>query len=163
MTEQLKPYFSNYFQCDNCQKEFRRDTTYSPNSSLKLTYCFECVEDEVGFCSFQNKDSQVKCPNPLFNKKKQLCRQHYYQLWKKFNQIKKQSLEKSLKKLQKKVSQLDKRITGRTKQLNLKVREQTYWRLKELALKNGCLLTEVIERLLEKHGKVKGRKKAYLN
>ncbi len=77
MSEQLKPYFSNRFQCDNCLKNFSRDTTYSPNSSLKLTYCFECVENEVGFCSFQDK--QEKCLHPLFNKKKQLCRSHYHQ------------------------------------------------------------------------------------
>ena len=54
MTEQLKPYFSNYFQCDNCQKEFHRDMVYSPDSSLKKTYCANCVKTEgKKFCSFQ--------------------------------------------------------------------------------------------------------------
>jgi len=79
MSEQLKPYFSNHFQCDNCLKNVYRTTAYAPNSSLKETYCFECVEAEVEFCSFQDKDQQEKCLNPLFNKKKQLCRQHYHQ------------------------------------------------------------------------------------
>ena len=42
----------------------------------------------------------------------------------------------------------DKRISGRTKQLNLKVREETYWKLKEFALKEKRLMTEVLEKAL---------------
>jgi hypothetical protein len=49
----------------------------------------------------------------------------------------------------------DKRITGRTRQLNLKVREEIYWRLKELALKEKCLMTEILEKALEKYEKWK--------
>ena len=47
----------------------------------------------------------------------------------------------------------DQRVSGRTKQLNLKVKEQTYWHLKELALQEKCLMTEILERALEKYGK----------
>ena len=38
--------------------------------------------------------------------------------------------------------------TERTKPLGLKVREEFYWQLKELALKEKCLLVEVLERAL---------------
>jgi hypothetical protein len=139
MSKQLKPYFSEHFRCDNCQKKFRWTTAYAPDSSLEETYCVKCVKSEVGFCSFHNKGKQGKCFNSLFNKKKQLCRPHYYQVWKRLN--KKQTLPE--------VNQHDKRISGRTRQLNLKVSEETYWRLKESALKNKCLMTEVLERMLE--------------
>ena len=39
--------------------------------------------------------------------------------------------------------------TVRTKPLGLKVREEFYWQLKELALKEKCLLVEVLEKALE--------------
>jgi hypothetical protein len=48
----------------------------------------------------------------------------------------------------------DKRLTGRTKQLNFKVREEFYWKVKQLSLKEKCMLVEVLERSLdfyEKH------------
>ncbi|WNE40849.1 MAG: hypothetical protein mread185_000306 [Mycoplasmataceae bacterium] len=45
----------------------------------------------------------------------------------------------------------DKRFTGRTKQLNLRVTEETYWRLKDLANKERCLMTELLEKLLESY------------
>ena len=143
MSKQLYPHFNENFICNNCQMRLWNKTTYSPTKAsrfLNETYCFECVEAEVGFCSFFSKGGRRKCLNPLFNKKRQLCQAHYYQLWKKLN---------TKKKLLQKQNQLDKRITGRTKQLNLKVREQTYWRLKDLALKNKCLLAEVLEKFLE--------------
>lgn len=142
MSKQLYPHFNQDFICNNCLIKFWNKTTYSPTKAprfLAETYCAECVETEVGFCSFHNKGRQKKCLNPLFNKKKQLCSSHYYQLWKKLNQ------KKSLKKT------VDKRITGRTKQLNLKVRKQTYWQLKDLALKNRCLLAEMLEKVLESY------------
>jgi len=69
----LKPYFSNHFQCDDCQRKFWQTTAYAPDSSLKETYCAPCLKIEV--CSFQKK-----CLNPLFNKKKQLCRSHYFKV-----------------------------------------------------------------------------------
>lgn len=127
----LTPYFSNHFRCDKCQKEFRQTTAYAPDSSLEETYCAICLKIKV--CSFK------KCLHPLFNKKKQLCRSHYFQVWKKLNK----------KKTLRQANQFDKRISGRTRQLNLKVSEETYWRLKELALKNKCLMTEVLEKILE--------------
>ena len=142
MSEQLKPYLCSNFTCDYCQRKFWKATTYAPDASLKETYCTYCVETygEV-FCSFPNKGK--KCLNPIFIKKKQLCRPHYYQTWKRLNKLKKKTLRK--------LSQDDKRFTGRTQQLNLKVREQTYLRLKELASKNKCLMTEVLERMLESY------------
>jgi hypothetical protein len=42
----------------------------------------------------------------------------------------------------------DGRITGRTKQLNLKVKEETYWLLKEIALQEKKLMTEILEKAL---------------
>jgi len=47
----------------------------------------------------------------------------------------------------------DGRITGRTKQLNLKVKEETYWLLKEMALKEKKLMTEILEKSLENYSK----------
>jgi uncharacterized protein (DUF1778 family) len=43
---------------------------------------------------------------------------------------------------------VDKRITGRTKQLNLRVKEQTYSLLRELAEQEKKLMTEVLEKTL---------------
>jgi len=47
----------------------------------------------------------------------------------------------------------DGRITGRTKQLNLKVKEETYWLLKEMSLKEKKLMTEILEKSLENYSK----------
>ena len=43
----------------------------------------------------------------------------------------------------------DKRITGRTKQLNFKVREEFYWKLKNMAVAEKCMMVEVLEKALE--------------
>ena len=146
----LKPYYSNHFECDWCLRKFYQTTAYAPDSSLKETYCIYCLEAQEETCSFQSKYRRAKCLNPLFNKKRQLCRQHYYQIWKELNQAKKKTFRK--------VRRLDKRVSGRTKQLNLKVSKKTYRQLKRLATKNGCLLTEMLERLLESYGKSKKTK-----
>jgi hypothetical protein len=67
------------------------------------------------------------------------------------------SQKKSVKSKQKKKSlekdSQDNRITGRTRQLNLKVTEETYRLLKKLALKEKCLMTEVVEEALLKYRK----------
>lgn len=47
----------------------------------------------------------------------------------------------------------DKRISGRTRQLNFKVREEFYWDLKQLALQKKLMLVEVLEKSLEKYKK----------
>ena len=47
----------------------------------------------------------------------------------------------------------DKRITGRTKQLNFKVREEFYWDLKQLAAKEKLMLVEILEKALEQYKK----------
>ncbi|CAG8623922.1 8344_t:CDS:2 [Ambispora leptoticha] len=43
----------------------------------------------------------------------------------------------------------DKRISGRTKQLNFKVREEFYWKLKNMAVEEKCMMVEVLEKSLE--------------
>ncbi|CAI2191744.1 9894_t:CDS:2 [Funneliformis geosporum] len=43
----------------------------------------------------------------------------------------------------------DKRISGRTKQLNFKVREEFYWQLKNRAVEEKCLMVEILEKALE--------------
>lgn len=51
----------------------------------------------------------------------------------------------------------DKRFTGRTKQLNFKVREEFYWHLKNRAVEEKCMLVEILEKALEcyeKHRKI---------
>src|SRR6185295_9308297 len=46
--EQLNPYHSNHYCCDNCQREFRRIMAYSLNSSLEMNYRGDCViENEL--------------------------------------------------------------------------------------------------------------------
>ena len=60
-----------------------------------------------------------------------------------------EELEQELVKLR------DKRISGRTKQLGLKVRAEFLKRLKELAVEEECFLVEILEKALrcyEKHG-----------
>jgi|SRR5436190_23353134 len=44
MNKQLCSYFNQDFQCDNCQRKFHNETAYAPDSSLKKTYCVDCVE-----------------------------------------------------------------------------------------------------------------------
>ena len=43
----------------------------------------------------------------------------------------------------------DKRVSGRTKQLNFKVREEFYWKLKNRAVEEKCMMVEVLEKSLE--------------
>ena len=43
----------------------------------------------------------------------------------------------------------DKRVSGRVKQLNFKVREEFYWKLKNRAVEEKCLMVEVLEKSLE--------------
>ena len=45
----------------------------------------------------------------------------------------------------------DKRISGRTKQLNFKVREEFYWKLKNRAVAEKCMMVEVLEKALESY------------
>lgn len=49
----------------------------------------------------------------------------------------------------------DKRVSGRTKQLNFKVREEFYWKLKNRALAEKCLMVEILEKALEVYEKGK--------
>ena len=74
--------------------------------------------------------------------------------WKYFWNLGKDQATTTKSKTAKKVR--DQRITGRTRQLNLKVGEKTYQKLKEFSLKEKCLMTEILEKMLkcyEKHGK----------
>jgi hypothetical protein len=52
----------------------------------------------------------------------------------------------------------DKRFTGRTKQLNFKVREEFYWQLKNRAVEEKCMLVEVLERAFEEYEQKKQAK-----
>jgi hypothetical protein len=49
--------------------------------------------------------------------------------------------------------EVDQRITGRTKQLNLKVKEQTHYLLKEISRQEKKLMTEILEKALECYDK----------
>ena len=44
--KQLNRFIKVNFACDNCSQKFRQETAYSPDSSLKETYCVSCVEIE---------------------------------------------------------------------------------------------------------------------
>ena len=50
---------------------------------------------------------------------------------------------------------LDKRFTGRTKQLNFKVREEFYWKLKKMSVEEKCLMVEILEKSFEEYEKKK--------
>ena len=52
----------------------------------------------------------------------------------------------------------DKRFTGRTKQLNFKVREDFYWQLKNRAVEEKCMLVEVLERAFAEYEEEKKEK-----
>lgn len=96
--KQLNPHPNQDFFCDSCQKEFRDQTAYSPTMSgyLEKTYCLNCVETkkEVETCSFSGIDDKTQkyllCNQPLFDKKKQLCRSHNRQVRKRFNEFTKE-------------------------------------------------------------------------
>ena len=49
----------------------------------------------------------------------------------------------------------DGRKTGRTKPLGLKVSEETFWLLKDLAIQEKCLMTEIFEKALREYAKKK--------
>lgn len=65
--EQPNPYYSNHYRCDNCQKEFRRTTIYSPNPSLEMTYCDDCVIEN----KLEAKIQQLKNNSQLISLKEQ--------------------------------------------------------------------------------------------
>jgi hypothetical protein len=50
-------------------------------------------------------------------------------------------------------------LTERTKAMGLKAREEFYWQVKELALRERCLVVEVLEKAFDcyKREKVKGQ------
>jgi hypothetical protein len=52
----------------------------------------------------------------------------------------------------------DKRISGRTKQLNFKVREEFYWQLKNRAMEERCMMVEVLEKAFEEYEETKQEK-----
>ena len=52
----------------------------------------------------------------------------------------------------------DKRVSGRTKQLNFKVREEFYWKLKNRAVEEKCMLVEVLEKAFEEYNNQENKK-----
>jgi len=52
----------------------------------------------------------------------------------------------------------DKRISGRTKQLNFKVREEFYWKLKNIAVAERCMMVEVLKKAFETYEREKQKK-----
>jgi DNA anti-recombination protein RmuC len=167
MNQQGKSYFLYFFVCNNCQGEFHHTTAYSPSpTNLGETYCIDCANRKYFSSSLKsqsnnntsslssnsystNKINSSPNSNQVFNQEKTSNLNNQ-------NQTQQKTLKEVNQKLNLRPSELtsqDKRFTGRTKQLNLKVKEQTYWRLKELALKNKCLMTEMFEKVLEGYGK----------
>ena len=55
----------------------------------------------------------------------------------------------------------DKRFSGRTKQLNFKVREDFYWKLKNIALAEKIMMVEILEKSLEIYEKTNKNKDYY--
>lgn len=64
-----------------------------------------------------------------------------------------QEISENIKALE--IAPSDKRISGRTKQLNFKVREEFYWKLKNMAVEEKCLMVEVLEKSLESYEREK--------
>ncbi|CAJ0868534.1 1346_t:CDS:2 [Entrophospora sp. SA101] len=91
-TQPLNRFIKVNFNCDKCYRKFERDTVYSPAPNLDQlknypTYCTDCGENEPEFCSFHTETNQEPCPHFVFDKKKQLCRSHNKQVWKKFHEF----------------------------------------------------------------------------
>ncbi|RHZ35872.1 hypothetical protein [endosymbiont GvMRE of Glomus versiforme] len=93
-TNPLNQFWKVNFTCDKCYQKFERAIVFSPAPNLDQlnqypTYCVDCkVEiEEPEFCSFWTETGPEKCPHLLFDKKKQLCRSHNRQVWKRFNQF----------------------------------------------------------------------------
>ena len=173
MNQQGKFYFLFHFICKNCQKEFYNTNAYSPSGIINLTenYCVNCANLKYFSLSLNsqsnNSVSSFSNPYPVpsqstnqninsgtnFNQQKTFFEEK--------NNLDNQNIKISEKANQKPKPNLqfpestpkDKRITGRTKQLNLRVKEKTYWKLKELASKNKCLMTEMFEKVLEGYEK----------
>jgi len=71
--EQLNPYHSNHYCCDNCQREFRRIMAYSLNSSLEMNYRGDCViENEL-----EDKIQQLKNNSQINEAEKQKLLTNY--------------------------------------------------------------------------------------
>ena len=88
----LNQFWKVNFECDKCHQRFERSTVYSPAPNLDQlsqypTYCEDCGENKPEFCSFRTKTNQAPCPHFVFDKKKQLCRSHNKQVWKKFHEF----------------------------------------------------------------------------
>jgi len=88
----LNRFIKVNFTCDKCYQKFERDTVYSPAPNLDQlkdypTYCTDCGENEPEFCSFRTETNPEPCPHFIFDKKKQLCRSHNKQVWKKFHEF----------------------------------------------------------------------------
>ena len=139
-----------YFVCKNCQKGFYNTNAYSPSAiNLTETYCVNCANWKYFNLSFKTQNSSLFSNSNLFKQPTN------------FKNLENQTfgeVQEPRQNFQIFTTPQDKRITGRTKQLNLRVKEKTYWKLKELALKNKCLMTEVLEKVLvvyEKHIKTK--------
>ena len=142
-----------YFKCNNCQKTFYNTNAYSPSAiNLAETYCVNCANWKYFNLSFKTQSNNFPS---LFSKP--VHSETNSNLFKptNFNNLDNQTFQETIQEPRQKTQQTsetifkDKRITGRTKQLNLRVKEKTYWKLKELALKNKCLMTEMLEKLLE--------------
>jgi hypothetical protein len=94
----LTPFYLINFTCDTCQQEYQQATAYSPAQQLNQlahfpTYCANCVEEpEVLTCSFFQRIAGqiITCEQPLFDKKKALCRHHNRQVRQRFNQFTKE-------------------------------------------------------------------------
>ena len=179
MVNQGKFYFLYYFVCINCQKGFNNANAYSPfAANLGETYCVDCANWKYFNSSlkFQSNNSlsanpysiqinstnentnSIINPDQVFNREKTNFKEK--NSLNNQNQTKQKILQEVVQKpIQKpqtsESTPQDKRITGRTKQLNIKVKEKTYWKLKELASKNKCLMTEMFEKILEGYGKKK--------
>jgi len=130
MSEQLKLYFSKHFKCDDCQKEFFQTTAYAPDSSLKETYCANCVEitEEPKIKPSKKKD---------FGTPPVEATENLHSL-----EIDKRTLRK----------------TGRVKQFNTSVSEEWMEKLKSIAYEDRLKYVEVLEKALECYEKQRKNK-----
>jgi hypothetical protein len=115
----LKPYFSNHFRCDDCQREFYRTTAYSPNPALNETYCENCVVEENPKKQSKKKDFGLPPTETTENL---------------------HSLEIDKRTLRK---------TGRIHQFNTSVSEEWLAKLKQVAYEERLNYNQVLEKALE--------------
>ena len=110
-----------YFVCKNCQKGFYNTNAYSPSAiNLTETYCVNCANWKYFNLSFKTQNSSLFSNSNLFKQPNLKENNLDNQTFQETIQEPRQNFQTS------ETTFKDKRITGRTKQLNLRVKRTCF-------------------------------------